>query len=301
MKKLLYLFFALNIFVCSQAQELLANVQVNYDQISGSNVQVFKTLQKNLRDFINNTSWTGKKLQNFEKIKCNFSIIITSREGSNSFKSSIVVQAVRPVFNSTYESPLLNINDRDFPFEYTENENLIFNERQFSGKNLIDVISFYVYVILGYDADSFKLNGGQPWLEKAQQISQNSQNQQYSGWSVMEGTRTRGALIDNLVKEQSNTLRSAFYSYHRLGLDNLSKTDQSAGKKAVFDALMKLKYYENDFQMNYPVNLFIDTKKDEIYNIFSDGNNGNINIGDLRSLMSTFSPKDIDSKWNKWK
>lgn len=301
MKKLFPIFIALFVFQLSTAQELLANVQVNAQQLGGSNTQVYKTLEKNLRDFINNTSWTGKKLQNFEKIKCNFAVVITERSGSSSFKGSIVVQAVRPVFNTTYETPLLNINDTNFGFDYTENENLVFNERQFSGKNLIDVVSFYVYTILGYDADSFQVRGGQPWFEKAQKISNNSQNQNFGGWSVMDGTRTRGALIDNILKPEQNTLRNIFYTYHRAGLDNMGKTDQSSGKKIVADALLQLKNYENSFQMNYPVNIFIDTKKQEIFDIFSNGNNANVNMADLKALFVILAPREIDSKWNKWK
>ncbi len=288
-------------FQISFSQELLANVQVNAQQLGGSNTQVYKTLEKSLKDFINNTSWTGKKLQNFEKIKCNFAIVISERQGSNTFKASIVVQAVRPIFNSTYESPLLNINDTNFNFDYTENENLVFNERQFSGKNLIDVVSFYVYTILGYDADSFKVQGGQQWFEKAQKISNNSQNQNYTGWSVMEGLRTRGILIDNILKTEQNTLRNVFYTYHRAGLDNLSQQDQSSAKRIIADALMQLKVYENNFQMNYPVNLFIDTKRQEIFDVFNSGSNAGVNISDLKSLFVVLSPKDIDSKWNKWK
>ena len=301
MKKLFTIFIALFVFQLSTAQELLANVQVNAQQLGGSNTQVYKTLEKNLRDFINNTSWTGKKLQNFEKIKCNFAVVITERSGSSSFKGSIVVQAVRPVFNTTYETPLLNINDTNFGFDYTENENLVFNERQFSGKNLIDVVSFYVYTILGYDADSFQVRGGQPWFEKAQKISNNSQNQNFGGWSVMDGTRTRGALIDNILKPEQHTLRNIFYTYHRAGLDNMGKTDQSSGKKIVADALLQLKNYENSFQMNYPVNIFIDTKKQEIFDIFSNGNNANVNMADLKALFVILAPREIDSKWNKWK
>ncbi len=301
MKKFFTIFIILFSFQSGFSQELLATVQVNAQQLGGSNTQIFKTLEKNLRDFINNTSWTGKKLQNFEKIKCNFAIVITERPGNNNFKSSIVVQAVRPVFNTSYETPLLNINDNNFAFEYIENENLTFNERQFSGKNLIDVISFYVYTILGYDADSFKIRGGQDWFAMAQKISNNSMNQNYAGWSVMEGIRTRGALIDNLLKPEQATLRNMFYTYHRAGLDNLGKQDQSSGKKIIFDALMQLKTYENNFQMNYPINLFIDTKKQEIFDIFNNGNNANVNINDLKSLFVILSPKDIDSKWNKWK
>ncbi len=285
----------------SFSQELLATVQINAQQIAGSNTQVYKTLEKSLRDFINNTSWTGKRLQNFEKIKCNFAIVINERSGNSGFKGSIVVQAVRPVFGSTYESPLININDTNFSFEYTENENLVFNERQFSGKNLIDVISFYVYTILGYDGDSFKVRGGQEYFEKALKISNNSQNQNFAGWSVMEGTRTRGALIDNLMKPEQSTLRNLYYTYHRAGLDNLAKQDQSSAKRIIFDALMQLKTYENSFQMNYPINLFIDTKKQEIFDIFNNGNNAGVNMSDLKALFVTFAPKDIDSKWNKWK
>lgn len=301
MKKFFTFFLLIILSSSFSAQELLANVQVNYSQIGGSNTQVFKTLEKSLRDFINNTSWTGKKLQNFEKIKCNFSIIISERPANNSFKASIVVQAVRPTFDSTYESPLLNLNDTNFAFTYTENENLIFNERQFSGKNLIDVISFYVYTVLGYDADSFKLKGGEEYFQKAQKISQNSQNQNFGGWSVVEGPKTRAGLIDGLLNENSNVLRNTYYVYHRSGMDNLSKQDQSGAKQNIANALFQLKTYENSFQLNYPFSLFIDTKKDEIFNIFNTSNNGSVNMNDLKTIMSTFDPKDIESKWNVWK
>ena len=300
MKKLFTIFLLIFTLQSSFAQELLATVQVNAQQLGGSNTQVFKTLEKNLRDFVNNTSWTGKKLQNFEKIKCNFAIVISERTGNN-FKGAIVVQAVRPVFNSTYDTPLRNLNDTNFSFDYTENENLVFNERQFSGKNLIDVISFYVYTILGYDGDSYKVRGGQEWFEKAQKISNNSQNQSFPGWSVIEGPKTRASLVDNMLKPDQNTLRNLFYTYHRAGLDNLAKQDQSAGKKIIADAIMQLKAYENNFQMNYPVNVFIDSKKQEIFDIFNNGNNANVNMADLKALFVTIAPREIDSKWNKWK
>ncbi|MBT0573243.1 DUF4835 family protein [Riemerella anatipestifer] len=301
MKKIIA-FFGILFGPLAFGQELQANVQINFAQVGGSNTQVFKTLEKNLREFINNTSWTGKKLQNFEKIKCNFAIIISERTGNNSFRGSLVVQSTRPVFNTQYESPLLNINDTNFSFEYAENENLIFNERQFSGKNLIDVVSFYVYLIFGYDADSFQNKGGEPWFEKSQKIAQNSQNQNYKGWSQMEGQRTRGALIDNILKSDFSAFRQVFYQYHRQGLDNMYNLNaNSNSKKAVADALLNLRTYENGFQMNYPFNIFIDTKKDEIYNIFNSGNNASVNMTELKSLMSVFAPKDIDGKWDKWK
>ena len=301
MKKSLYIFFAMLFCQSIYSQELLANVQINNQQIAGSNTQVFRILEKSLRDFINNTSWTGKKLQNFEKIKCNFAVVISERPTNNSFKGSIVVQATRPVFNSQYETPLMNINDTNFTFEYNENENLVFNERQFSGKNLIDVVSFYVYLILGYDADSFQLKGGQPWFDKAFKIAQNSQNQNYSGWNAMESQRNRGALISGLQNASTSTLRTVYYSYHRAGLDNLAKQDQNPAKKTIAESLMQLKFYENNFQMNYPFSVFMETKSTEIFNIFNSGPNTSVNISELKSLMSIFSPKDIDTKWDKWK
>lgn len=299
MKKLLYLFSLLIFCNFSFAQELNAQVQVNYQNIGGSNLQLYRTLEKSLKDFINNTSWTGKKLQNFEKIKCSFAIVLTEKSGNN-FKGTLVVQSVRPVYGSQYESPILNINDTNFSFEYIENQNMIFNERQFSGKNLIDILSFYVYLILGYDADTFQMKGGTPWFDKAMKITQNSQNQNYAGWSQIESPRNRGVLISAILSEQNSTLRNFYYNYHRTGLDNLAKADQISTKQIIASELMKLKFYDNNFQMNYPFNIFIESKKDEIFNIFNSNNNGSVNMSELKQLMNTFSPKDSDSKWNKW-
>lgn len=299
MKKIIILFFLI-VFNFGFSQEILATVQINNQQVQGSNQSAFKALEKSLRDFINNTSWTGKKLQNFEKIKSNFAIVISNRDG-NKFTAQIVVQAVRPVFSSSYESPLLNLKDNRFTFEYAENENLIFNERQFSGKNLIDVISFYVYVILGYDADSFQSMGGTQWFSKAQQIAQNSQNRGYEGWNQINEPRSRSILIGEILNPNMSQLRSTIYTYHRAGLDGLFNQDQTQSKKIIFDALMQLKTYENSFQQNYFFNLFMDTKADEIFNIFNSGNNGSVNIGALKQQMIIFSPKNAESKWNKWK
>ncbi|PIF44007.1 uncharacterized protein DUF4835 [Chryseobacterium sp. 52] len=300
MKKIISLFLLLFIYNLSFSQELLATVQINSQQLGGSNQQAYKALEKSLRDFINNTSWTGKKLQNFEKIKCNFSVVIAERDG-NRFKGSIVIQAVRPVYNTSYESPLINLQDQRFAFEYIENENLVFNERQFSGKNLIDVVSFYVYVILGYDADSFQSMGGAQWFTKAQQIAQNSQNRNYEGWNVINEPRSRTILINEIINPNWSQLRSTMYTYHRAGLDNLFNQDQTAAKKVIFDALMQLKMYENSFQQSYYFNLFLDNKSDEIFNVFNSGNNGGLVINDLKQLMMVFTPKYSDNKWSKWK
>jgi hypothetical protein len=300
MKRILTIFSLFLFANLAFSQEIFANVTVNAQQLAGSNQQTYKTLEKNIRDFINKTSWTGKKLQNFEKVKSNFSLVITGKDG-NRYNGTLVVQAVRPVFNSTYESPLANINDTKIVFDYVENENLVFNERQFSGKNLTDIISFYVYLILGYDADSFQSMGGQPHFTKAQQISRNAMNKGFEGWSVVEGPRTRGSLIDGIINPNYNPIRSIYYTYHRSGLDNLHNQDQSSPKKIIAESLMGLKQYENSFQQNYAINLFLDSKAGEIYSIFDSKNNGAVNMNDLKQLMMTLSPKNSDAKWNNWK
>ncbi|WP_027388356.1 type IX secretion system protein PorD [Chryseobacterium gregarium] len=301
MKKISSIFLLLFIFSTGFSQELLSTVQVNSQQLGGSNQSAYKALEKSLRDFINNTSWTGKKLQNFEKIKSNFAIVITERDG-NRFRGTIVVQAVRPVFNTTYESPLINLQDQRFSFDYVENENLIFNERQFSGKNLIDVISFYIYLILGYDADSFQSMAGTQWFQKAQQIAQNGESQNtYDGWKQINEPRSRSILIKEILSPNWSQLRATMYSYHRAGLDNLFNQDQAAAKKVIFDALMQLKQYENSFQQAYFFNLFMDAKADEIFNIFNSGNNGGIVLSDLKNEMIILSPKNTEARWSKWK
>lgn len=299
MKKILYIFILLFFANFSFAQELNAQVQINYQQVGGSNLQTYRTLEKSLKDFINKTSWTGKKFENFEKIKCSFAIVITEKTGNN-YKGTLVVQSVRPVFGTQYETPLLNINDTNFSFEYLENQNLVFNERQFSGKNLIDVISYYVYLILGYDADTFQMKGGTPWFDKAMKITQNSQNQNYTGWSQMEGNRNRGALIANILAEQNSNLRNFYYTYHRNGLDNLLNAEQLGTKQVISNELLKLNFYQNNFQLNYAFAVFIDSKKEEIFNIFNSNNNAGVNMTELKQLMTTFAPNDSESKWNKW-
>ncbi|ANF50862.1 hypothetical protein A0O34_10175 [Chryseobacterium glaciei] len=302
MKKYISLFLLLFICNLSFSQELLATVQVNAQQLGGSNQQAYKALEKSLRDFINNTSWTGKKLQNFEKVKCNFAIVLTESPGNNKYKGNIVVQAVRPVYNTNYESTLINLQDQRFSFEYIENENLIFNERQFSGKNLIDMISFYVYVILGYDADSFQSSGGTPWFQKAQQIAQNGESQNtYEGWKQINEPRNRSQLIREIMSPNMVQLRSLFYTYHRAGLDNLFNQDQTQAKKVIFDGLLQLKTYESNFTQNYYLDLFLMNKADEIFNIFNSNNNGGIALGDLKQLLILMNPKNTDSKWSQWK
>lgn len=297
-----YFFIFMILFVShSSAQELLAEVNVDFSQIQGSNTTAYTALEKSLRDFINTTSWTSNNFKIQEKIECNFTIVIRERVSSNTYRANLLVQSRRPVFGSNYYTPILNINDTDFTFEYTEFEQLIFNPRRFSDKNLTDVIGYYIYLVLGYDADTFARNGGTNYFETAQQISGLANNSQFSGWSTMTGPRSRSGLINEILNSKNNTLRATYYTYHRLGLDVMGKNELNA-KNIIGNALLSLENYQttNNYAQNYPLDLFFQAKKTEISQIFSDGLKPNLQMPKLKSLLNTISPSN-SSQWNSIK
>ncbi len=295
---LILLFSLMPVF--SFSQELLAEVVVNYSKVQSSNNQVFTTLEKSLKDFINTTSWTNKQLPIQERIRCSFGITIEERPSSDQFKGSILIQSSRPVFNSNYLTPVLNIQDKDFTFNYLESENLVFYESKFSGKNLIDVIAFYVYMILGYDADTFSPQGGSEYFSKAMKIADNSINKGYNGWNSFDGPRTRGGIIADIVSDKSNTLRAISYQYHRVGLDNMA-TNEVQAKTTIASNLMRLNTYSSSFQF-YPLDIFLTSKRDEIKNIFSGGQPvTSVNITDLKTLLQNISPINTADYWDKIK
>ena len=154
--------FLIGFIVTANAQELNCNVVVNTELSGNQNLPVFNTLQRQLREFVNNTKWTNRVYGSQEKIECNFYINVTEYAG-DAFKASIQIQSSRPVFGSTYYSPVYNFNDKDFTFRYVEFQNMIYNENQFES-NLISVLAFHVYMVLGLDADTFELNGGDEYF-----------------------------------------------------------------------------------------------------------------------------------------
>lgn len=155
MKKFATIFFSICFAITAFSQNLIADVKVDYSMVQGSNTQVYQTLQKSLTTFINSTKWSSERLKTHERIEANFVINVLERQG-NKFKANILVQSRRPVFNSTYYTPVLNLSDDNFSFQYQEFEELIFNDRKFSNKNLTDVITYYIYLILAYDADTLQ-------------------------------------------------------------------------------------------------------------------------------------------------
>ena len=278
------------------AQELNCNLVVNAQLTGNENVQVFKTLEKQLNEFINNTRWTNKPFALEERIDCSMIININDYD-SDTFKASIQIQSVRPVHNSSYVSSVYNFNDKDFNFNYLEYQNLNFNPTQFQS-NLISVLSFHIYMILGVDADTFELNGGDEYYAQARDIANYSQQGNVSGWAPPKGgDQTRRVLIDNVLSKTYSAYRTVLYQYHREGLDVMA-SDVKKGKTAIASALMGFNDLHRRRPNSFLVRTFFDAKADEISNIFSAG--PNVKITELVSVLTKVAPMHT-KKWGKIK
>lgn len=294
------LFFVLTLclssFTLIAQEELNAVVVVNSDRVQSTNKQVFSTLEQSITEFINQTRWTSKKVLPQERINCAFTIIINEQNGNN-FTGSIQVQSARPVYNASYETTLLNINDTSLSFQYNEFEPLIFNPNSFDS-NLVSVIVFYVYTIIGIDADSFALNGGENYLKQAQNVMLQAQQSGDAAWQNEVGAQNRFTLIDNLLSAKFNTLRAIYYNYHRLGFDNFTEKEIEA-KKAIAQAVIDLEKLFNITVGNYMIRVFLDAKSDEIVNIFSTGKSSGYEAK-VKEILERVAPTQ-NSKWKEIK
>ena len=277
-----------NIFV---SQELNCEVVVEARQTGNENLQVFKTLQTQLTEFINNTSWTNKAVRQNEKIDCTMFINISSYE-NDVFQGTLQIQSSRPIFNSSYNSPTYNFNDRNFTFNYQEFQNFTFNENQFEN-NLVSVIAFHIYVILGIDADTFKLNSGTSFFEQAQKILDFSQQKGFRGWGPGDGLQSRYYLIDNILSTTFKEFRNVMYDYHIKGLD-IMVNETKAAKEAVTKSLMMLDQMNRRRPNSYILRVFFDTKANEILDVFSAG--PKVPVTNLISTLSKIAPTHSD-KW----
>ncbi len=287
------IFFIAFLFI-SQAfsQELNCSVVVNAQQTGNENVQVFKTLERQLNEFINNTQWTNKNYKAQERIDCSMNIIITDYNSDN-FQATIQVQSSRPVFNSSYSTPVYNFNDKNFNFSYLEFQNLLYNPNQYES-NLISVLTFHVFMILGLDADTFALNGGDPYYQQAQIISNYSQQgTAYKGWKLEDGQQTRFVLIDNILSQTYKEYRSVLYNYHMNGLDVMSDNPKD-GKEKIASAITDLNTMNQRRPNSFLLRVFFDAKGDEIADIFSGG--PSVNVTSVIDVLNRIAPT-YASKW----
>ncbi len=277
-------------------QELNCKVIVDYSKLSATtNTQVFKTLEKSLNDFVNKTAWTEKSYKDNEKINCNFFISISGFD-SNQFEASIQVESSRPTFNSSYSSPILNINDKDFNFQYTEFEGLTYSPNSFDS-NLISVIAFYCNIIIGVDSETFALGSGDTYFENAQNITSLAASSSYKGWTQGDKTVNRYFLINDLMSNSFKPYKEAMNAYQYLGLDTMN-SNLATSKTEVKKAILLMDKVFAVRPSAYLLRIFFDAKADEIVSIFSGG--PSVPIADLVDTLNKISPTNA-TKWSNIK
>ncbi len=252
-----------------RAQELQCEVRVSSNKIQGSDRTIYQNLQNSLHEFINNTKFTEINFRQAEKIECSMLVDVTSREG-NYFTAEISLALRRPVFKSNYSTPLFNYIDRRFYFEYMDGQPLDFNPNSFIS-NLTSTIGFYVYVFLGLDFDSFSPNGGDPFFAIAENIANTAPQEADSenGWSS-SGRNNRHAIISDINNQSYQPLRQFLYEYHRHGLDIMADNPEQ-GREAILGSLGNLQSVYERNSMCYFLQLIVESKRDEIIQVFSQG------------------------------
>jgi len=272
-KKIIILAVIIVSFNRVYSQELQARVTVNANRISSQvDKKIFQTLQVSMNDFLNTRKWTKEAFQTNERINCNFLLNITQGE-NNVYQATLTVQAARPVYNSSYETPLLNFIDEAVTFRYIEHQPLEFNENRVSGtdptaSNLTAVLAFYANIIIGLDFDSFSMRGGDPYFQKAQNIVSNAPDgRDILGWRAFDGQRNRYWLMENLTNSRYTLIHDALYSYYRLGMDNMYE-NETTGRIAIMNTLNLLDNLNSQSPNLMILQLFFLGKSNEFIKIF---------------------------------
>ena len=273
----LTVFFILSVFFV-QSQELQARITVLSDKISSQiDKKVFQTLQSALNNFINNRKWTGDNYLTGEKINCSFLINLDKDLGDNSYDATLTVQAARPIYNTTYDSPLINFQDGNFTFRYLEYTPIDFNENRIQGSdplvaNLTATLVYYVYIILGMDYDSYSLRGGDAYFQKAWYIVNNApEGGGIKGWKQFDGLRNRYFLAENLNNSRFALMHDAIYTYYRVGLDNFFDKEEEA-RLGIINSLNYLNTINTEIPNSMPIQFFFQGKNTELIKMFSRAN-----------------------------
>lgn len=275
MRKLSLLFICIVMAQFSMAQELSARVSVVSSRV-GNNVSqnVFRTLQAALNNFINNRKWTTDNFTANEKIDCSFLLNLESTSDLNVYNASLTIQAARPVYNTSYVSPIINYKDENFNFKYVEFQQLEFNESRVSGSdaqvsNLTAVLAYYVYMILGFDYDSYAPRGGDPYFQKAQNIVNNAPDgRNISGWKAFDGTRNRYWLVENMLNSRYTIMHDVYYNYYRMGMDKLYD-DENNARVEILNVLNLLNNFNTDNPNKMINQFFFQGKSTELIKVFS--------------------------------
>lgn len=265
--KLILSFALIMITFRSFSQEFNCSISISTQQVEGTDKRIFETLEKALRQFINETKWTSFSLTQTEKIECSILINITQRISTDEFSATMTMTLRRPVYKTSYYTTLFNYIDKDFTFKYIESQPLDYAENSFIS-NLVSMMSYYAYVFIGLDFDTFSQNGGNPYFEKAQNIVNFSQSTPDKGWKSFENQKNRYWLVENLLNSAYSSVRQCFYKYHRLGLDQMYD-NIDMGRNNITEALEQLRKANREKPNLFIIRLFLDAKSDEIINIYS--------------------------------
>lgn len=285
------LFLTIFGFGKSFSQELNCAVKVNAQATSNPNLPVFQTLEKALNELVNRTKWSNLTYKQKEKIGCSMFINITAFN-VDQFEATIQIQSLRPVYNATYTTPILNYNDKDFTFKYMEFENLTFNANSFDS-NLISVVAYYCNIIIGLDADTFAPFGGKDALEAAQEIVSTAQSSGYKGWAQADGNQNRFFFINDLLSTTYSPIREAYFEYHINGIDLMSDNLKSA-KNSIANTILTIEKVHDVRPNAFVTRVFFDAKADEIQAIFSGG--PSIVISNMVEKLNRISTNNA----NKW-
>lgn len=261
---LLFLTFA--IMPACLSQELNCTVEVNSQQVEGTNKSVFETLQEAMSTYMNETKFSNAIFSPNEKIECR--IFLTVKEYTDDrIKGELQLQLSRPVYNSTYTTTLFNFRDTKVEFAYREGDPLIFNENTVEN-NLTAILDYYAYLFLAIDFDSFSPKGGQPFYDRAQSVVQQAQSIGEVGWRTFEDTKNRAAVLSSFTDTNTSGIRNLIYDYHRKGLDEMV-TSPDKGRAVITESLKELKTVADNSPMSVALSLFRDSKLDELVNVYS--------------------------------
>ncbi len=294
LKKVAILLFIVFVAIKGFGQEFYCTVQIQTTKVQGVDKTIFESLKTSIYDFMNNRNWTGYNFKTEERIECTMVFTIEQAISSDEFKGTLNIVQQRPVFNTDYQTVLLNIVDKDIHIHYTPMQNMVYADNTFTN-NLTSLLAFYAYTMLGMDFDSFSEQGGTPFFQKANDVVTAAQNSNEKGWGSFDGTKTRYSLIENLMNSSYNDLRTFNYRYHRLGLDVMSKGVMK-GRAEINKSLNLLKNVYKKRPGLYLLQVIIQAKRDEMINIFKNGDPAE--KSNFVAIMKDIDPAN-SSKYNR--
>ncbi|MBR1474104.1 MAG: DUF4835 family protein [Muribaculaceae bacterium] len=261
----------LSVWADEEGTELKCEVEVNASKIQNVSKEVFNTLQQSIAEYINETRWTDAQFSVNEKIVCKLLLIVNKYDqATGKLEGELTIQSQRPVYNSSYLTTLINFKDTKVAFDYQEGDQLVFNEQDMES-NLTAILNFYAYMILAIDFDSFALNGGEPYYEKAAAVVRMAQSTGESGWKAFEDPKNRSAVLSAYTDKATSGIREIIYNYHRQGLDQMVVAVDK-GRQVITKQIETLKAVYDAQPMSVCLSMFKDAKFDELVNIYSKAN-----------------------------